>query len=127
VREGVLPYFDFPLARLALARDELMYEHVARVARKQDEPHLPCTAGTLSAVIFENGEVHPCEVLGLALGNLNTTGWDLERLWGGEAARALRVKIRAERCKCTWECAQADNVLFRARSWPALAQKVLAP
>jgi MoaA/NifB/PqqE/SkfB family radical SAM enzyme len=126
VREGVLPYFDFPLARLARARDELMYEHVARVARKQSEPHLPCTAGTLSAVIFENGEVHPCEVLGASLGSLRETDWDLERLWNGERARALRERIRAERCKCTWECAQADNVLFRARSWPALARRVLS-
>jgi MoaA/NifB/PqqE/SkfB family radical SAM enzyme len=126
LREGVLPYFDFPLARLARARDELMYEHVARVARNESEPHLPCTAGTLSAVVFENGEVHPCEVLGESIGNLNTSAWDLERLWNGAAARALREKIRRERCKCTWECAQADNVLFRARSWPALAGKVLS-
>ena len=125
VREGALPYFDFPLARLAQARDELMYEHVARVARSESEPHLSCTAGTLSAVIFENGEVHPCEVLGASIGNLNASGWDLEPLWNGDEARALRTKIREERCKCTWECAQADNVLFRARSWPALARKVL--
>jgi MoaA/NifB/PqqE/SkfB family radical SAM enzyme len=126
VREGLLPYFDFPLARLARARDELMYEHVARVARKQSEPHLPCTAGSLSAVVFENGEVHPCEVLGQSLGNLNTSAWDLERLWNGAEAHALREQIRREHCKCTWECAQADNVLFRARSWPALARKVLS-
>ncbi|MBK7641574.1 MAG: radical SAM protein [Planctomycetes bacterium] len=127
VRSGALPYFDFPLARLAVARDELMYEHVARVARKQDTPHLACTAGTVSAVIFENGDVQPCEVLGASLGNLNECAWDLGELWDGPVARALRERIRRERCKCTWECAQADNVLFRARSWPALAKKVLAP
>lgn len=125
-RAGVLPYFDFPLARLAQARDELMYEHVARVARGEPEPHLSCTAGSLSAVIFENGEVHPCEVLGQSLGSLRQTQWDLERLWNSPAAVELRRKIRNERCRCTWECAQADNVLFRARSWPALARRALA-
>lgn len=127
VRAGLLPYFDFPLARLAQARDELMYAHVARVARGEGGPHLACSAGTLSAVVFENGEVHPCEVLGESIGNLGAHGWDLARLWNGAAARALRTRIRAERCKCTWECAQADNVLFRARSWPALARKALFP
>ena len=122
-REGRLPYFDFPLARLAEARDRLMYEHVERVARTGPEErlergHLPCTAGTLSAVIFEDGSVHPCEILGRAIGNLNDTDWDLEVLWRGAAAEALRREIRATRCRCTWECAQADNVLFNARTWP---------
>ena len=65
--------------------------------------------------------------LGRDLGNLGAHEWDLARLWNGAAARALRTRIREQRCKCTWECAQADNVLFRARSWPALAQKALFP
>ncbi|MBL8862010.1 MAG: radical SAM protein [Planctomycetes bacterium] len=121
-REGALPYFDFPLARVARARDALMYEHVARVARgEHSRRHLPCTAGTLSAVVFENGDVRPCELLPDTLGNLAETGWDLARLWDGQAARALRRKIAATRCACTWECAAADNVLFNARSWPRLA------
>lgn len=127
VSDGSLPYFDFPLARLAVARDELMYEHVARVAAGDRSRHLPCTAGTLSAVVFENGEVHPCEILGQSLGNLNAVDWDLSRLWDSAAARDLRVKIRRERCACTWECAQADNVLFQPRLWPALAARSLWP
>lgn len=130
VASGALPYFDFPLARLAVARDQLVYEHVARVARGRKSgsngwPHLPCTAGTLSAVVFENGEVHPCEVLGKPIGNLNEVGWDLGALWEAAAAKALRREIADTRCACTWECAQADNVLFRARSWPKLALRAL--
>jgi len=126
VDAGLLPYFDFPLGRLAVARDRLMYEHVARVASGEREPHLDCTAGTLSAVIFESGSVQPCEVLGRELGNLNDVGWDLERLWDTAAARELRREIRATRCSCTWECAQADNVLFHPRSWPRLARGMLS-
>lgn len=118
-----LPYFDFPLARLALARDFAMYEHIEKVARGAPRRHLACTAGTLSAVIFENGSVQPCEILGRELGNLNAVGWDLERLWQGEPARELRREIRSTRCACTWECAQADNVLFDPRSWPQLASQ----
>ena len=47
-------------------------------------------------------------------------GWDLGRLWDSVRARELRAEIRDTRCACTWECAQADNVLFRPASWPAL-------
>jgi len=125
VDEGRLPYFDFPLARVAVARDRVMYEHVARVARGDASRHLPCTAGSLSAVVFEDGEVHPCEILGRSMGNLGDVGWDLARLWDGEAARALREEIARTRCACTWECAQADNVLFNARAWPRLAKAAL--
>lgn len=123
---GALAYFDFPLAKLAVARDTLMYEHVARVARNEHgAKHLPCTAGTLSAVVFEDGSVKPCEILDDSLGNLNDVEWDLARLWDGAAARALRERIERERCACTWECAQADNVLFDARSWPKLVARTL--
>jgi MoaA/NifB/PqqE/SkfB family radical SAM enzyme len=122
---GRLPYFDFPLARLAVARDRLMYARVERLARGQREPHLPCTAGSLSAVVFESGEVHPCEILGRSLGNLNDVGWDLSKLWRTGAANDLRRDIARTRCACTWECAQADNVLFGARAWPRLALETL--
>jgi Fe-coproporphyrin III synthase len=118
---GKLPYFDFPMARLAVARDRLMYEHVERFARGDRSKHLPCTAGSLSAVIFENGSVQPCEILGREIGNLNDHAWDLGRLWNAPAAESLRREIADTRCACTWECAQADNVLFNKRSWPALA------
>lgn len=122
VASGALPYFDFPLAKLAVARDSAMYEHVARVASGDRSSHLPCTAASLSAVIFENGSVQPCEILGRELGNLNDVDWDLERLWSSEQARELRQHIERTRCACTWECAQADNVLFNPRAWPALAR-----
>ncbi|MFT7669891.1 MAG: MoaA/NifB/PqqE/SkfB family radical SAM enzyme [Planctomycetota bacterium] len=119
LREGALKYFDFPLARLAVARDRQMYKYVEAVARKQDD-YLPCTAGSMSAVIFEDGSVQPCEILGESMGNLNDVGWDLTKLWEAAAANDLRKKIKDTRCRCTWECAQADNVLFRPSNWVSL-------
>lgn len=126
VASGKLPYFDFPLARLAAARDRAMYDHVERVARGDRSRHLPCTAGTLSAVVFENGSVQPCEILGREIGNLNDVGWDLAKLWSSPAAEELRGWIARTRCACTWECAQADNVLFNPRAWTRVAREVVA-
>jgi len=121
VRDGRLPGFDFPLARLARARDELLYERIERLARGRVEPHLDCTAGRLSLVVLEDGRVRACEVLADELGSLEDVGWDVGRLWDTPRAEALRERIRATRCRCTWECAQADNVLFDPASWPRLA------
>lgn len=129
VREGVLPTHTFALARLAGARDDLMYDHVARVAEADGADlgrhHLPCTAGRLSAVVLESGEVHPCEILGQSLGNLCDVDWDLGRLWDSSGAQELREEIDTKRCRCTWECAQADNVLFSKRNWARLALRAL--
>ncbi|MEO0650781.1 MAG: radical SAM protein [Planctomycetota bacterium] len=123
IERGALPYFDFPLAKLAVARDRLMYDHVEHVASGRTDKHLPCTAGSLSAVVFEGGDVHPCEILGKPLGNLADFDWDLERLWTAAEAERLRKEIVDTRCKCTWECAQADNVLFNAKAWPKLLRE----
>ena len=126
MREGVVRYYDFPLAKLAVARDRLMYEHVEGLARGAPKRHLPCTAGSLSAVVFEDGAVHPCEILGKPIGNLRDVDWDLERLWKSAEAKALRDEIRDTRCSCTYECAQADNVLFQPKLWPRLALGTLS-
>lgn len=124
-RDGVLGGYDFPLAKVLRARDRRMHELVARTAegKNDDPPH--CTAARLSAVIFEDGEVRPCEVLGDSMGQLADVDWDLERLWNEAAARELRRRIIETRCKCTWECAQGDNLLFRPRSWPGLVVESL--
>ena len=121
MREGRLPYFDFPMAKWAVARDRMMYARVAGEARRKGAGYSPCTAGNLSAVIFENGSVHPCEILGKELGNLNAVDWDLEAIWTSAEAGVLRQEIKDTRCSCTWECAQADNVLFHPPNWPRLA------
>ncbi|MCB9913572.1 MAG: radical SAM protein [Planctomycetes bacterium] len=124
VREGLLGYFDVPLARVAAARDRLMYRRVA-AERRGTARFRPCSAGSLSAVVFEDGDVRPCEVLDASLGNLREVDWDLGRLWRAPRAEELRRRIVATRCACTWECAKGDDVLFDVRGWPRLAWEAL--
>ena len=135
-RDGRLPGYGFAMSRVMRARDQRMAAHVERVARagvqgadpeQRVAPHLACTAGSLSAVVFEDGSVHPCEVLGESIGNLNDTDWDLGPVWSSPEAEELRARIRATRCSCTWECAQGDNVLFSPRAWPGLLAETVLP
>jgi len=128
--EGVVRGVEFRGADVLRERDRLLAEHVARVARAGGDPgptHLPCTAGGLSLVVFEDGSVAPCELRPERLGNLADVDWDLARLWRSAEAEALRQRIGAERCACTYECAQGDNVLFHPRHWPKLAWAALRP
>ena len=133
-RDGHLGGFRHPLRKLVAARDRLMYRHIERIAadgkidadgayESDPKSHLACTAGLLSAVIFEDGKVRACELLEDELGDLNEVDWDLGRIWKAPKAQALRDKIRETRCRCTWECAQGDNILFHARQWPSLVRE----
>jgi MoaA/NifB/PqqE/SkfB family radical SAM enzyme len=105
-----LGYFG---ARIMRAKEVLQKDLIYRVARF-DEFVTPCTAGTLNHVIWENGDVAPCEMLGARIGNVLGEGpeHDFRRIVTGDAARDLRRRIRDEHCRCTYECAMTVNTLF---------------
>jgi MoaA/NifB/PqqE/SkfB family radical SAM enzyme len=126
LRDGSLPYFRFPMARVAAARDLVMYDQIEREASGRPN-YKPCLAGRLSAVVYEDGRVAPCEILTDTLGNLADVGYDFGALWGSEAARRLRARIWDERCRCTWECQVGTNVLFTPSLYPKLLTKTLLP
>lgn len=117
VSEGKLPLQRFALSRLNGAKERVMYYEVERVARTGTY-HAPCRAGRIGAVLYENGDVAACEVLGDRMGNIRDFNLDFSRLWFYERAQALRRKIVKQRCRCTWECAVATNILFGPRYWP---------
>ncbi len=117
--EGRLRTWNAGAGRLMRARDRTAADLVA------GRTWAPCTAGELSAVVTEDGRVLSCEILEAELGNLADTGDDLAALWASPQAVAVRRRIREERCACTWECAMADNALFRKRLWPRLAAHAL--
>jgi len=124
LRDGTLTYFRFPGARVAAARDLVMYERIESLARGTSA-YKPCLAGRLSAVVYEDGRVAPCEILPVDFGNLRETGYDFAALWRGERAQKVRDEIWAKRCECTWECQMGTNVLFTPTLYPSLAWKTL--
>lgn len=126
LKDGSLPYFQFAGARIATARDLIMYEWIEKQASGRPEYH-PCLAGRLSAVIYEDGRVSPCEILAEDYGNLRDVDYDFGRIWESTKAGAGRDRIWKERCKCTWECQMGTNVLFTPSVYPRLAARTLFP
>lgn len=124
MRDGKLPYFQFPGARVAVARDLLMYEQIEQYASGSPK-YSPCLAGRVSAVIYEDGRVAPCEIRSDDIGNLKETKYNFSELWNSSAALALRKKIWDERCMCTWECQMGTNVLFTPSRFPRLLYKTV--
>jgi MoaA/NifB/PqqE/SkfB family radical SAM enzyme/cellulose synthase/poly-beta-1,6-N-acetylglucosamine synthase-like glycosyltransferase len=122
VSGGTLPLQNFSLSTLNAAKERVMYRDVERVART-GAYRAPCRAGRIGAVMYENGDVAACEILDRKIGNVRDVGLDFSRLWFSPAADTLRREIDEGRCRCTWECAVATNVLFGPRYWPELLRE----
>lgn len=72
-----------------------------RGALKDKRQPIPCVAGSSIGVIYDNGDVAPCEMLP-PMGNIR--GQSFERIWQGEPAKRARARIESGKCACTHEC-----------------------
>jgi len=126
LRRGHLRRLGYLGGRVMRAKELLQKDLIYRVARF-DEFVTPCTAGTLNHVIWENGDVSPCEVLGANVGNVLGEGaeHDFRAIVTSEPAAALRRKIRDEHCRCTYECAMTVNTLFSGPMTARLARSLV--
>lgn len=85
----------------------------------------PCVAGRKMLVVSETGEVFPCEILKKSMGNLKDYDFDIGKLVSSDENRKLMRWIRDSRCKCSFECALAANVLWGKAAYIKLARAAL--
>jgi MoaA/NifB/PqqE/SkfB family radical SAM enzyme len=84
---------------------------------------LPCRAGTLMAVMYEKGEVFPCEMLNSKpLGNVRNYNYNFADLWKSSKTKESAKWIKETKCYCTHECFQRMNILYN----PTFVAKHLA-
>lgn len=70
-----------------------------------------CVAGRLFGVIYADGVLHPCEILGHPLGNLRDYQMDFMQLWKNKSVRNFCKMIRSSKCTCTFECVWTINII----------------
>ncbi len=74
---------------------------------------LPCKAGSLMAVMYEKGDIYPCELLNnKPIGNIKDFGYDFRKLWSSAKAKETCTFIKDSKCYCTHECFQRFNILY---------------
>lgn len=119
LRKKVLPSMSILGGRSLRLKEVLQKELITQIAMTQ-EFVTPCTAGTLSYVIWEDGRLGPCETLRDVVVNLaddlpshRPGRW--RDVFTSSKARALGKRIVDTRCTCTYECAMSNNTFF---SWP---------
>tara|TARA_B100000787_G_scaffold127423_1_gene96516 strand:- start:794 stop:1900 length:1107 start_codon:yes stop_codon:yes gene_type:complete len=81
---------------------------------------VPCQAGNKMIVVYENGDVHPCESLtpDHILGNLRDFDFNIEKLLKSEKSSCIVKDINpGKKCHCTWENAIGVSMLYDKKSW----------
>lgn len=120
VAKGQVGGYGFFGSRILRAKEFLQKDLIYRVA-KTNEFVTPCTAGTLSYVIMEDGSVKPCEILSDSIGNIYDSKTSFEDILNGDSAKKTRKWIKDTDCRCTYECAMSTNTLF---SWPMVPKLI---
>ncbi|MGA2296265.1 MAG: radical SAM protein [FCB group bacterium] len=82
-----------------------------------------CAAGSLSGVIFNDGDVRPCEMLSSSFGNIRDFDYNLPQLWNSPKAKQIRKEIQYSQCICTHECNLSVNILLQPSCWFRLLNK----
>jgi MoaA/NifB/PqqE/SkfB family radical SAM enzyme len=78
---------------------------------------IPCYAGRSHMVVWGDGSVSSCEMLG-SVGNLKESRF--RDVVAGAAMRAQVESIRNKECHCTHNCAMLTSILFNAANLPQL-------
>lgn len=90
---------------------------------QQKKMAVSCKAGTLMGVMYEKGDVYPCELLNRKpLGNVREYDYDFEKLWTSTRTKEASRWIKDTKCYCTHECFQRFNIIYQ----PGFAVKELA-
>ena len=90
---------------------------------KQKKMAVPCKAGTLMGVMYEKGDVYPCELLNRKpLGNVREYDYNFEKLWTAARTKEASAWIKDTKCYCTHECFQRFNIIYK----PSFVAKELA-
>ncbi len=112
IKNRKLKKYSFLGAKIMRLKEALQKDLIYEVA-KNNKFVTPCTAGTYSYVVWEDGRLNACEILPDTIGNINNENFP-KNIFKSENALNLRKKISDTKCRCTYECAMSTNTFF---SW----------
>ncbi len=102
---------------------EMMTNKIVVESHKKGREVIPCQSGNKLVVIYETGDVHPCESFPQKFGNLREVDYDIKRLLFSEKGKQIREKIKQKCCSATWENIIPVNMMYAPRYYPKIAQQ----
>ena len=114
------------LARITQAFRMRYYDLAKRILFEERQV-IPCYAAFASAHIAPDGDIWACCTRAEPLGNLRETEYDLEPIWRGERAEAMRRSIAAGECYCPMANVAYSNMLLHPPTLLRVGRRVLLP
>ncbi|MAF50515.1 MAG: hypothetical protein CMH64_00315 [Nanoarchaeota archaeon] len=110
-----------PLAKISASKNALRADIISKTY-KNNKFISQCYAAQLSGVMYENGDVFPCELLDedKKIGNIRDFDYNFKKLWNSEKATEVIKYIKDTKCFCTHECFWSTNILFNLKHYPKL-------
>jgi radical SAM protein with 4Fe4S-binding SPASM domain len=113
-----------PLSPLALKETlEALTPKVVLNNQRLKTQTVPCQAGRKLVVLYENGDLYPCEMLPpqKKFGNIRDVDYDINRLLFSNKGVGIKNQINpGNQCNCTWENAINVSLLYDIRSYPRI-------
>ena len=116
--------YNFLFNSILKAKEKNQKKIILNAAR-HDKFTTPCSAGKLSYVVMENGDVKPCEILDNVYGNIKDNSFSNIINKNNSIASKNRDWIKRTKCRCTYECANSTNALFNKDQVPGLIKTVV--
>ena len=116
--------YNFIFNSILKAKEKNQKKIILNAAR-YDKFTTPCSAGKLSYVVMENGDVKPCEILDNVYGNIKKNSFSSIISKKNATASINRDWIKNTKCRCTYECANSTNALFNKDQVPGLIKTVI--
>jgi radical SAM protein with 4Fe4S-binding SPASM domain len=111
VKESIPKLNNRPCGDFMNLMRDMVHEITVETLRDQ-KMVVPCEAGKKLMVIYDNGDLYPCELLEENLGNVRDFDYDIHRILELQNSKNVVKKIVDEKCFCTWECANNNNIIF---------------
>ncbi len=103
------------LSRITEAFRIEYYQLVKRILREKSQI-VPCYAGYVSVQIAPDGDVWPCCIKAISVGNLRDFHYDFQKLWKkSPVLKEERKRIKNKQCYCPMANASYTNMLMNFR------------
>ena len=120
LEDVTMPGYDEFLASMSYKK----YDMVIKTFEDQAFQSM-CYASKIAGVLYPNGDVYPCEMLGedKKIGNIRDFDMNFEKLWTSERNKEIADWIVDTKCFCTHECNVHCNTAFNAKHFTGIAAR----